>query len=423
MALFTRPSSKKNSNFKRKELIMNGVRRIKHYLFLRKLPPMGSYGGCEKVLLDWFNGVDYEKYKITLAVTKGTKDIFKERTEWNKLNLEILEFSINPKSSFIKKVINMLVFLRKVNPTHIVFMQGSFFDFNLAEVLASYMYTFGNVFMTEHMEALIPEKLLIKYHFGFIPGLGLWWRKQKVLYLLRAYLSKRILAISNTVKERLIRYYSYPKNRIYVAYHGIEINKFIPDIQINHTMRDKYSIPIDDIVIISTSRLSREKRLDRIINAFDMAYEKYKNIWLFMVGNGPQEEELQELARKKLSKEHIKFLGFQEDVSNYLKMSDIYVLSSGIEEFAIAMLEAMASGVIAVITKVDGSYSLIKDGENGFLVEPTDEGVMEGITKSICLNEEERKQLSYRSRKFAEKYEIQNSVKEALIILGLQERY
>ena len=78
----------------------------------------------------------------------------------------------------------------------------------------------------------------------------------------------------------------------------------------------------------------------------------------------------------------ILFMGNVDNVGDYLKMSDIFVLSSDNEGFGIALVEAMATGLICVATKCPGPNEIIQDGVNGFLVEKNAEGVLDGLKKA-----------------------------------------
>lgn len=128
-------------------------KQLKHYLFLRRFSPSGVYGGCEKLLIEWFLGVNYSNTKIDLAVTKGKTDIFYERIKKENIPVNIIEFPFEHKGRPIRRFINMLLFIRRIKPDTIIFVQGGFYDFTLAEVLAAYLITKGDVYMTEHLGA------------------------------------------------------------------------------------------------------------------------------------------------------------------------------------------------------------------------------------------------------------------------------
>lgn len=392
-----------------------------HYIFLRKYASFAEFGGCERHILNWFSEIDKKEYKITLVVSKGNKDMFLEEIKQRNLSINITEFPYVFKKSFFSRFFNMLFFLTKIKPSHIVYIQGGSFDeFNLADVLAGFIYTKGKIFMSEHIGATPPPPKTSRYHLGFMQGFCLWWHKQMLFYLLLSHLPKRILAVSYGVKNRLVEYYNYPEKRIFVSYHGIEINKFSPDPIKRRLMREKFNIPQEDIIIVSTARLSISKCLDRLINAFDNIARDLKNTWLFIIGDGPERNNLEDLVEQKVNKSRIRFLGFQHNVSDFLKMSDIFVLSSDNEGLAVALLEAMSTGLIVVSTKTVGSEEIIRNRINGFLVERDKNGILEGLNTSMYLNSNERLQFIRNARKFIEdNFEIRKRVKAELAILGI----
>ena len=206
-------------------------------------------------------------------------------------------------------------------------------------------------------------------------------------------------------------------------YHGVDREEFFPDSEERKIMREKFNISESEIVVISVARLAKEKCIDRLINAFDEIYKNFNNLWLFIVGDGYLYDDLKSLANQKRSGEKIKFLGFQENVARFLKMSDIFVLPSDNEGLSIALMEAMATGLIVVATKTPGSAEIIKDGVNGFLVERSKEGIIKGLTKALLLTQDERERISANAVKLAgEKFDIRKNIKEELSVFGLDGR-
>jgi len=167
-----------------------GLHRPKHCLFLRRCSINAkNLGGLERQMINWFANIDYKKVKVSLALSSGKKNNFIEMIKKHNLPVKVIDFPPPPRR-FLKRFLNMLFFLRKIKPAQIIYLQGGFGDFNIADVLAGYIYTKGNIFMSEHSGASNPPKKISRVHFGFIPGLGLWWYKQQFCYRLRAYLSQ-----------------------------------------------------------------------------------------------------------------------------------------------------------------------------------------------------------------------------------------
>ena len=120
--------------------------------------------------------------------------------------------------------------------------------------------------------------------------------------------------------------------------------------------------------------------------------EKKRNYHLVLVGDGAERASLIKYAEELDISAHIHFVGFQENVSDYLKTFDVFVLSSVDEGLPLAMLEAMLHGVPVICSRVGGIPEVIIDGYNGFLFPPGDEEeLMDKIY--LLLSSKEKQQL------------------------------
>lgn len=385
----------------------------KHIVFLRRCPAFLSWGGLEKLTLEWFQRIDYSKCRVTYIVSGGWKDWFKRRFEEKDIYVDILEFPFEYKGRFIKKFFSLWKFLYRLKPEKIIFSQGSFICFSFDYVLAGYLTSKGNVYMHENLAAPEPPSKTRGRYLGVIPGLALWWYMERHGNKFRAYLCKKIFTVGQELKDRLINLWGYPEKKIQIQYHGIEVSNFLSDSKISDRMRDKEKISYSDTVIISTARMSQEKALHRIIEAFDRLSRSHKNLQLLLLGSGPSENDLKNFAKKNESKNRIKFLGHQDNVADWLKMSDIYVLSSDTEGFSLALLEAMCSGLVCVTTSCPGTNEIIKDGINGFLVEKTAEGIFQGLEKALRLTPEQKKNISNTASEYVRRnFEINKQVQD-----------
>ena len=90
---------------------------------------------------------------------------------------------------------------------------------------------------------------------------------------------------------------------------------------------------------------------------------------LMILGGGPLEEKLRDQARTLGIEENVKFCGFVDNVGAYLAVTDVFVFPSFQEGFPNSVLEAMCCGLPVVSTKIGGVTDVIRNGENGLLVE------------------------------------------------------
>lgn len=374
--------------------------------------------GAERRMIEILTYVDQNKYSVSWAVS-DIKSLLPYLQSIN-LSLDLIQLPSIKYCGIIKRFFIMHNFLKAIKPDCIVYSQFYLRSFNLSELIAGFLVSKGNSYMIVHDEVYPYRKYKSSLHFGIIPGVGLEWRMERIFQKLMVYFSKYTLAVSSRVKEILMIFHKYPENKIKLFYHGKDLKKFMPDLSTRYVMRERFNVPRNDVVIINTSRLVETKCISRLINAFDIAFQKNINIRLFILGTGHLMEELRKLAMSKISSERINFIGYQEDIPSFLKMSDIFVLPSDIEGFGNVLIEAMATGLISISTNVSGPDEIIEDGLNGFLVEKSERGILDGLLKALSLTSEARKQMSNNARLHIQRrFDIQARVVEALSILQL----
>lgn len=135
--------------------------------------------------------------------------------------------------------------------------------------------------------------------------------------------------------------------------------------------------------IMTACKLIPLKNVDVLIKAF--AELDFENLNLTIVGNGKEFKKLKKLSIKKGVAKRIKFTGemSREGVLNEMRKSDVFVMVSSPETFGLVYLEAMASGCITVGSKGEGIDGIIKNGYNGFLVEPRNVSALKDTLERI----------------------------------------
>lgn len=155
---------------------------------------------------------------------------------------------------------------------------------------------------------------------------------------------------------------------------GIDLARFKPG-----PARTNADVP----VIVCAARFEPVKNHALLFDAVERLNARGRAFVLRLVGTGPLEPSLRERAAKGYAG-RIEFLGYRDDMPDVLAGADIAVLTSFKEGMPRAVLEAMAMGLPVVGTRVSGTREAIRDGENGFLVEPGDvEGLANGLETLI----------------------------------------
>lgn len=162
------------------------------------------------------------------------------------------------------------------------------------------------------------------------------------------------------------------------------------------------SAKLENKKVIAIGRLVKVKNFSSLIKAFDLVVKKHPSWTLDIYGEGELKDLLIKEVRELKLHDKIFFKGNNQNVTELLKDYSIFVMSSIYEGLPMAMLEAMASGLPIVAYDCPyGPRQLIKDGENGFLVDLNDEYMM---AKKICQLIED----PYKLKSFGEKSKIKS---------------
>ncbi|RRN77077.1 glycosyltransferase [Pseudoxanthomonas sp. SGD-10] len=134
--------------------------------------------------------------------------------------------------------------------------------------------------------------------------------------------------------------------------------------------------------ILGVGRLSYEKGFDQLITAFNKA-QLPKDIYLLIIGEGPEEGSLKNLIDVLGLQERVKLLGFKKDVYNYYQGAELFVLPSRNEGYPNALIEAMSIGCACISMDCEfGPSEIIQHNHNGLLVADKD---VTGLSYAITL--------------------------------------
>ncbi len=143
-------------------------------------------------------------------------------------------------------------------------------------------------------------------------------------------------------------------------------------------LRDEFGFLAEDYVLLSLGQLSHRKNQETVIRA--VARLADKQIKYLIVGAGELEAHDRKLIRELQIEDRVILAGYRGDVPALMHMADCFVFPSKQEGLPVALMEAMASGIPVICSKIRGNTDLIADREQGILVEPEDG---EGFAKAI----------------------------------------
>ncbi|MFA6098188.1 MAG: glycosyltransferase family 4 protein [Patescibacteria group bacterium] len=174
------------------------------------------------------------------------------------------------------------------------------------------------------------------------------------------------------------------------------------------------SLPVKkqcDYRLLWVGRLIPEKNVEMLLNCFIKIKKSFPKSSLVLIGDGTERSRLQKFAGQHGIAGSVVFSGFRkrDELPEYYKDADIFVLPSKNEGFGVVALEAMASAKPIIASDVGGLREIIKNGHDGLLVSPSDsDGFVEKISQ-LFNNEDYRRRLSENARKSAvERYSWDN---------------
>jgi len=203
-----------------------------------------------------------------------------------------------------------------------------------------------------------------------------------------------LVSVNASDLEWAIRLKIVHREKIITIYNGIPI----PNLNKGEINKQLIGIKDNNFLITCLGRLAPQKGLEFLLKALKNISERFNNICLAIIGDGPQRNHLELLTQKLDLSDKVFFLGFRKDVYHILAASDIYALPSLWEGLSISLLEAMSIGLPIIATNIKGNNEVLKDGYNGLLIAPGDSDSITKAISELYLDKEKRYILGIRAQ-------------------------
>ena len=212
------------------------------------------------------------------------------------------------------------------------------------------------------------NKILMKWLYKRADGFVFQTREQKNFF--DVGIQKKSIIIQNPLKSEFLRSEKYEKQNI----------------------------------IINVGRLVKQKNQELLIKSFKKISDKYSKYTLKIFGDGPLKNKLQSLIEELELENKVFLCGISDNIKEELIKSKIFVLSSDYEGMPNALLEAMASGLACISTDCPcgGPKELIRNGENGILIDVNNQNELENNLEKLIENEELMKKIGESASKITE---------------------
>jgi len=191
---------------------------------------------------------------------------------------------------------------------------------------------------------------------------------------------------------------------------GVEIDPFLqlPSQNLNSSMPEQ-------LKVVWAGRIVPVKNLRLLLNAIELLKEFNLSISYEIIGAGELMEEAQKIVRLK-NLTNVNFFGYRTDLPKIFADCDIFVLTSLNEGFGRVLVEAMASGLAIIATKVGGVPEIITDGINGLLIPSDKPDKLSKAIVTLYQNPELRRQMGLANIKKAEYYSLNNYISRVINI-------
>ena len=221
---------------------------------------------------------------------------------------------------------------------------------------------------------------------------------------------RKVIVLTNHVREVLNRYYGVPFDDIEIVPNGFAPEEFAPDIRAARRgkVREELGLKRDDIVLLFVAHELQRKGYATILGA--IARLGRKDVRLLVVGRNDSSQVARMAAQANVA-EFVINCGSTADVAGYHAAADLFVLPTQYEAFCLAILEALGSGVPVITSSVPGARDAILPGINGDIIQNPDDPQELALTLQPYLDAAYRDHISQQTPATVEAYKWHNTMR------------
>jgi len=224
------------------------------------------------------------------------------------------------------------------------------------------------------------------------------------------------VAVNDEIEQEL-RDFGLVTAPVEVFPNGVDIDRFCPANEPErHVLRDRLSLPQSAMLAVFAGRLEPQKNVDNLLLAWkqvELNARPGEDARLLILGDGTQKSALVALAEQLDITNSVHFIGRVDQVGNYLRAADLFVLPSRAEGLSNALLEAMACGLAVVATDIGGNNEIVSHLKNGILVRPRDSEQLAAALLMVLSDTKLARRLGEEARKtIGEGYSLESVTKQ-----------
>lgn len=239
------------------------------------------------------------------------------------------------------------------------------------------------------------------------------WKYCIYRFLLRLLRNRAsaVISVSNATTDLLTQKAKVDPSLIKVVHNAVDREIFKPDPGKRQQVREKLSVNQDDMVLGYVGRLNYVKGVDLLINAMPLLLKQCNHYYLVIVGEGDLHDFLKKLSEQLGVADHVRFLGFCDNVADIMNIFDIGVIPSRQEPFGIVALEFMSTKIPIVCSGVDGLAEFVKDRVTALVTKNNDPAEICTAVSELTNDANLRNKLIDSAYQYSEKFAVPNYVK------------
>ena len=315
------------------------------------ITPCFGFGGLEQVVLSIAKEIDRAKYNPSFCTLLTPVPEMLERMQQLDVCCHILDKGRGVNYLLPIKLRNLLI------REKIQIVNSHDIGATLYAAVAARLAGIPAVIHTEHSQILTKSRYL---------GIYRWIFNKLVSYS---------ITVSHDLEHYMMKTFNMGREKLETIPNGIDIEKFCSRPDIGY-LRREFNLKKNETVIGTIGRLTTQKGIDTLLEAFRILVTKRRNLRLIVVGDGELRTSLIKLSEQLGIRNKLVFTGIRQDIAYVLHLFDIFVLSSLWEGQPITIMEAMAAGKPIVATSVGGNGEILKKGEFGLIISPKDPTAM-----------------------------------------------
>lgn len=191
---------------------------------------------------------------------------------------------------------------------------------------------------------------------------------------------------------------------------GLNVSRMQSPVRIRIEVRREFGLSELDKFIVSIGELDDNKNHITVIRALaQLGRSDFKYV---VCGVGPNKELLLEEATKLGVKNNVLLVGYRSDVPDILNAADIFVFPSYHEGMPVSALEAMACGLPIICSEIRGNVDIIREGDNGYLFQPSDVETLARKLEYLLDDAEKRKVMGLKNKENVKDFSLESVTEE-----------